>query len=30
MKDLLIVGSWDNWVGETKMELTYNNLKGCE
>jgi hypothetical protein len=30
MKDLKIVGSWDNWTREIPMELTYNNLKGCE
>lgn len=30
MRDLKIVGSWDNWIGETPMELAYNNLKGCE
>lgn len=30
LRDLKIVGSWDNWAGQIPMELAYNNLKGCE
>lgn len=29
-RDLRIVGSWDGWKTEQRMELAYNNLKGCE
>lgn len=30
IKDLCIMGSWDNWQSMAKMELAYNSLKDCE